>query len=311
MRNKIIIELKNKIAESLSPLINKDYYLLEVPYYTNIGDTLIWQGELDFLKLLPYNCKGMYALESFKFPKLKEDNLILFQGGGNFGDLWPKHHDFKMEVIAHYPKNKFLFFPQTVYFEKDENLKSCAEFLSHYDVTICARDKESYKILTQNFSNKIVLVPDMAFCIDMDCWKREFVAKRPLLLKRTDKELYKTKQLQSIELLPEIDITDWPTMQTNRDVLTKIMNRIKRYSLTSGRLTDLFAYYIYRPHLIHVGVKLLNTHTHIYTTRLHAAILGVLLDKPITFIDNSYGKNSSFYSSWLVDYDKIKLLEND
>ena len=43
-----IHQLQVFVKEALTPLVTSDYWLLEVPYYTNVGDTLIWQGELDF-----------------------------------------------------------------------------------------------------------------------------------------------------------------------------------------------------------------------------------------------------------------------
>ena len=61
------------------------------------------------------------------------------------------------------PNNKIIFLPQTVWFEHEENMKKCAEILSrHKNLVICARDKVSYEILKKNFSNEILLVPDMA-----------------------------------------------------------------------------------------------------------------------------------------------------
>ena len=147
--------LSKKISEALTPLINRDYWLLEVPYYSNIGDTLIWQGERDFLGTLPHKCLGMHSLESFAFPEIDKNDLILFQGGGNFGDLWTRHHDFKMKVVEMYPDNEFIFLPQTVYFEREENMRKCAAFLADKKVTICARDEVSYHLLKANFSRRV------------------------------------------------------------------------------------------------------------------------------------------------------------
>ena len=48
--------LKSRIEEVLRPLIDRDYVLLELPYYENIGDILIWEGERHFLEKLPYRC---------------------------------------------------------------------------------------------------------------------------------------------------------------------------------------------------------------------------------------------------------------
>lgn len=49
-----IWELRQIIEEQLTPLINNDYVLYDLPYYSNIGDLLIWEGELSFLKGLPF-----------------------------------------------------------------------------------------------------------------------------------------------------------------------------------------------------------------------------------------------------------------
>ena len=122
----IVAKLKAKISSQLTPFIDANYWLMEIPHYDNVGDTLIWQGEMDFLHTLPFNCKRMRALDSQTQWKIEEKDLILFQGGGNFGDLWSKHHDFKMKIMKEHPNNRFIFFPQTVFFEKKENLERCA-----------------------------------------------------------------------------------------------------------------------------------------------------------------------------------------
>ena len=304
-----IAQLKSIIESTLTPLINRDYWLLEIPYYTNIGDTLIWQGELDFLKQIPFKNKGMFPLESFRFPQILSHDLIIFQGGGNFGDLWTKHHDFKMRVVEHYPDNEFLFLPQTVYFQDENNMKQCAEFLSHYNVTICARDQFSYDLLKRNFSNNILLVPDMAFCMDMSKWEMDCKASRKLLLKRIDAELKETPILHDLEN-GDFDITDWPTMY-DKGLMNSIMYKTKQKKMRTYTpwAMDLFCRYFYRPYLIRTGIKFINSHTQIYSTRLHGAILSLLLEKDTVFIDNSYGKNSQFYNTWLSDCDNIRMVE--
>jgi len=302
-----ISQLQQLIEAALRPLINRDYYLLEVPYYTNIGDTLIWQGELDYLSTFPYKNKGMFALESFKYPAISEKDLIIFQGGGNFGDLWTKHHDFKMSVVEHYPNNEFLFMPQTVYFQEESNMKACAEFLAKYNVTICARDQYSYDLLKANFKNRILLVPDMAFCMNMKRLDRKYNAIKPLLLKRIDPELKTTEALSQYEQC-DMDLSDWPTMYDGGR-MTRWMYKSKSHPRKAPWMADIYCQWIYRPYLIYTGVKFLRSHTEIYTTRLHGAILAVLLGMKTTFIDNSYGKNSQFYNTWLSDCNIIKMVD--
>lgn len=301
--------LASIIDSLLLSLIDRDYYLLEIPYYTNIGDTLIWQGELDMLSKSPHKCKGMYALESFPFWKtIPEGSLILFQGGGNFGDLWTKHHDFKMNIIRKFPKCKFIFFPQTFFFQKRENLLKCASFLSSQsDITICARDEKSFETLKTYFQCNVLLVPDMAFCIDMTKWPASKNAgSKDLFLKRTDGEFKNSQYVEKLTSCTNMDVTDWPTMLGSFDKETKKMHRYKDHFYFRYLFADRYAFEIYRPHLIQTGVDLLASYNKIYTTRLHAAILGVLMNKEIEFLDNSYGKNMSFFETWLYDYDKIK-----
>jgi len=300
--------LKDGVETSLTPLITADYWLMEIPHYDNVGDTLIWQGEMDFLKGLPYKCRGMRALDSWRSADIKDGEMILFQGGGNFGDLWCKHHDFKMKVVAEHPKNKFLFFPQTVYFEHEENLRKCAEFLSHYDATICARDQVSYELIKANFKNEILLVPDMAFCMDMSKWARKtYQPKFPLLLKRMDKEFRDCAAINEVLKIPGIDVADWVTMM-DKGCVDRWLWRIQARPRKLGWLYDPYMYYIYRSYLIQSGVDQVMQHTDIYTTRLHTCILSILLGKEkITFFDNSYGKNRNFYVTWLRDCANVRM----
>lgn len=317
-RINIVTALRNIILQNLLRRIMRDYWLLEVPFYSNIGDTLIWQGEIDFLQKVKAKCKGMYSLETFRFQKIKQDDLILFQGGGNFGDLWPRHHDFKMKVVDAYPDNRFIFLPQTVYFKDPENMRRCAKRLSGKQVTICARDNASYQVLKENFDNEILLVPDMAFCIDMDGWRKAIVKPehRALLLKREDKELASSETLRRFEETPGIDISDWVTFrgdnacERNFNRLRIVVNRRPLRNLGVGQfLLGAYMYYIYRPFLVRSGIKQLSAYNEIYTTRLHAGILGLLLGKRIKFFDNTYGKNSHFCETWLADCEDVEFMQ--
>lgn len=304
--NEKISQLRNIIRERLQGQIDRDYYLLELPYYTNIGDILIWQGEEEYLKTIPYKCKGRHSLETFPYPVIDENTMILFQGGGNFGDIWIKHHDFKMQVVEKYPQCKVLFFPQTIYFKSEDNLHKCAEFLSHYpNVTICARDEKSYELLRQSFKNPILLVPDMAFYISEFKISRNNSTSDSLLLKRNDVELKETKSLTAISH-KNVVIHDWPSME-HRSIWTQIL--IKAMPKLPPKWMDWYCNHLYRPHLLRCGCQFISRYKKIYSTRLHGAILSFLLGKEVVILDNSYGKNKCFYDTWLADTDGITFQE--
>jgi pyruvyl transferase EpsO len=313
-----ILQLANHIREVLSPLITRDYWLLELPYYTNIGDILIWKGTECFLKYFNVRCKYKSSSTTFRRKRIDTDTIILLQGGGNFGDLWNEPHGpqaFRRKIVATYPDNAIIILPQTVFYSNENNIRADSELFSkHNNITICARDKDSYHLLKKYFNiNTILLVPDMAFCIPPEQLKkyRGRPSGKDLFLKRTDREFkVDINYAEFINDKKNIDISDWPTMQRQtvytfllRCFLWVFLRLSRKIHIMFPKLTDLYAFFFFKPHMIKTGVRFLNKYKKVYTTRLHAAILCCLLNKPFILFDNSYGKNSSFFKTWLHDLD--------
>lgn len=311
-----LIFLKDTIHKELLPLINSNYVLWDLPYYSNIGDILIWQGELDFLKNIPHKCIGIASKESCTFPDLSSDTIILLQGGGNFGDLWRDHQKFRLEVIRRYPHNKIIIFPQSIYYENKKNAEADANLMAeNSNLVICARDRISYEYLKQNFKeNKILLVPDMAFCIlsdHLNCYRKPKTDKI-LFLKRKDKELSE----DNISF-HGVEIRDWPSIEKRiwwiylfekAIGFNWYFKKCKLNILTKefSRILDCYGNHILRPYLIKMGIRFISAYKYVYTTRLHVMILSLLLEKECEFLDNSYGKNSAFYETWLKNLREVK-----
>ncbi|EEY84481.1 MULTISPECIES: polysaccharide pyruvyl transferase family protein [Parabacteroides] len=298
--------LRSVIRYQLIPLISDSYVFLDLPYYTNIGDALIWEGTETFLSSLPAKCLYRCSCQTFSYRPLPKDTTILLQGGGNFGDIWRRHQDFRLKVIKLYPNNKIVILPQTIYYKNDKQMLSdAALMMKHPDLHICARDQRSYRLLEAYFVNcGRLLLPDMAFCIPRDRLVSSLVRStgKNLYLKRNDIEFLEDDCRQYIR--EPVEIRDWPTMEII-PLSAKMLNLFIKLSL--NRLSDNWALYLKRL-LIHEGVRFITSYDKIYTTRLHVAILSILLGKPFVFFDNSYGKNSSFYLSWLSDLDEIKFI---
>lgn len=320
---KDIEQLKNQIKKNLIHEIDSDYCLIDIPNYYNIGDILIWQGELDFLKNIPhYKQKYSCSMHFFNRNKINKKDLILLQGGGNFGDLWGGHQDFREYILNHFPHNKIIIFPQTVYFHNNNNLtKSVNIFSNHKDVIICARDYKSFNFLNKYFTkNKIILIPDMAFWMSLNIIeKRDNTVRRVLFLKRTDREL---KEEFDIPFIKNIEITDWPTynsryyeaihlltLQTNK-IISKFINSLKLSS--KNVLTDQYGFIQFnsKEKYAGMGIDFLHRYDLIITTRLHGHILATLLGIPNIILDNSYGKNKDFYNTWMKDNPLCYFAEN-
>ena len=175
----------------------------------------------------------------------------------------------------------------------------------HKNLIICVRDTESHKILKENFSNQILLLPDMAFCIATERFLPYLrpVIDKTLFLKRTDCELQ--KDVYKIPNKYPLDIHDWPTME-HFDIVQqglRCMRLLRKLGIPF--FEDWYCNNIYRKSLINKGVGFVSQYKEIYTTRLHVAILSTLLGKPFHFLDNSYGKNKNFFDTWLSDVDGI------
>ncbi len=303
-----ISQLKKIIAELLTPLINSDYVLLDVPYYTNIGDTLIWEGTREFLKTLPHKCLYTASVETYKYRPLPKNTVILLQGGGNFGDLWRRHQELRQTVIKSYPNNRIIILPQTVFYNNNSVFAEDAKVLnSHKDLHICARDAKSLEYLKKALTCNLLLVPDMAFCISkrtLNKYRKEETEKA-LFLKRNDPELCEYNFASYIkETGEQLHTGDWSTME--QQFKTKnYLDKLLWHKEHLGRIPDIYADWIFRPHQVKKGIEFVSQYKKVYTTRLHVAILSVLLDKKIVFFDNSYGKNRSFYETWLKDVEKL------
>ena len=87
--------------------------------------------------------------------------------------------------------------------------------------------------------------------------------------------------------------------------------RLRGYGYLSQILMSLcvgLTKHIVYPSLLRQGVSFLSSFNKLYLTRMHAGILTMLIGRHFTMIENSYGKNSSFYETWLSDIDGVKLI---
>ncbi|MDM1066144.1 polysaccharide pyruvyl transferase family protein [Myroides odoratimimus] len=319
-----INKLKNIIFKTISPLINNDFILLDIPNHRNIGDSLIWKGEKEFFKDLEYKCLGEFNRYTFRKEVINDVNtVILLHGGGNFGDLYLSSQLFKRMIIESFPKNRIVLLPQTVdYLNEGNKDLDFNIFNKHNDLYFLLRDKESFDIVENRLfeKGKLFLCPDMAFYLDYD----KFVVNKnnplkTLLLSRTDGEAVK-EDISNVVKEDEFDISDWPTYNYRNSFLNKINNY---YEVLEGKICNYLKYLPGGTKLfdsaygfkkkgsmeLHIseGIKFLNVYDKVYTTRLHGLILCVLLNKEIVIVDNAHKKCLRFYSCWLKEFNNITL----
>ena len=118
-----VTQLREVINSSLNKLVGEKCILLDAPYYHNIGDVLIWTGEQCYLLDNHIECLYTASYETCTFPMIDKDVTVLFNGGGNLGDIYHEHMDFLLSVVRHYPNNRIVVLPQTIYY-KDSSLET-------------------------------------------------------------------------------------------------------------------------------------------------------------------------------------------
>lgn len=313
-------ELKNVLARSLSNIICNDYIFLDLPYYSNIGDSMIWKGTEEFLATLPYRCIYRASIETYLPPDIDKHVTILLHGGGNFGDLWRRHTEFVLKVVGQFPNNKIVILPQTVHYQDQAVMMEDAFQLGfHSQLTICARDAVTKELLEKYFKNHVLLVPDMALFLSPKYTLGGKIKEKnkSLLILRKDKEIRCFNEFESLRKQKNTDKRDWPGME-QKLICTKILSKLlklnkkfknKKIVHYLSKVIDWYALKIHMPRLYKIGLNFIYKYEKIYSTRLHGAIMGVLLSKKVTVFDNSYGKNKNFYNTWLKNFNDTVLID--
>ena len=175
----VLSRLKNKIKYSFSSnqlvLENRNIravILMGEPEYENLGDHAIAYATRKFIES---NCPEYYYMSfsendiRYSFNKIcksiRNDDVLLLQGGGNMGDLYFDQIQIRKKVIQAFPKNKIIIMPQTIHFSK-ENFKLPYYYFKHQYLVLTAREKVSYEIMKKCRYDNVILVPDIVFSLN-------------------------------------------------------------------------------------------------------------------------------------------------
>ncbi len=305
MTNDIKNILELKIKKIIDPLIgNSDYVFWDIPFYTNTGDILIYRGTIDYLKKKKGKCLDIGSRFTANLNKVNDGTIILLCGGGNFGDIYGGHNSFRLKVVEKFPKNRIIIMPQSIHYNSIEKQESDFKKLKlHNNLYVLLRDNFSLSLAKNHLPNNSFLCPDMAFCISnsyLEKYSKKKPTKSVLFFKRTDVEKVRSNN----ELNFSYDeIGDWPLYE-KKSFITKVLARLVRYKrFITNKPAYYFAKYIHFPVMMHRGLSFLSKFDTIYSDRLHGTITAILLKRKIIILDNSYGKSTRFYNTFLKQQD--------
>jgi pyruvyl transferase EpsO len=297
-------ELSTALDAALPPLgPARDIVYLDIPDHENVGDRLIHIGAERFLKRHRVTVRYRCTLETYSEAELRAalrpETVIVLHGGGNFGTVWPAHQRFRENILRAFPERRIVVFPQSIQFDDEASLAaSAAVFRAHADVTICVRDRPSEEVARTHFSDRVILVPDMAHAL----WgvlkeTTPPTSAEPLLLVRRDHE--SSRGLATgIDWMTFLDARD----RRRRDFLREQEWRAERWRKRLPVLpipSPMLFVRLGGDLLIDRAVALFSPYAVIHTDRLHAILLACLLGREAHYVDNSYGKLSRYVDAWL------------
>ncbi len=313
----LVASLRARLDEVLDPLLAdvSRCALVDFPNYPNVGDSAIWLGERAFLRDRGIDVVYVCDVDTYTPEELRSvlgpRDAILLHGGGNFGDLYPRHQRLRERVVADFPRHRIVQLPQTLRFESPEAAGRAGEVLAgHPDFHVLARDTESVRIASELGLNTR-LSPDAAFALGS--LPRAEPAVDVFWLSRTDGE-------RAVGAVPEtsggltVDVADWfpgPPRgpgEWSRAGFREVRRRVLAGSgparrsarrRVAPRFDDRAAAEVAR------GAALLSRGRTVVTDRLHGHILSLLLGIPHVVLDTRHGKISGFREAWTRDAEGV------
>ena len=288
--------------------------MVNFPNHANAGDSAIWLGALASLRrmqvLVAYRASwATYEPKALR-RALAGDGVVLLQGGGNFGDLYPENQQATRErVLSDLADVRTIQLPQSLHFDDPANLERMRKLCeTHSDFTLLVREEQSLADAREHFDVPIELCPDLALALDPHDRVRE-PRVDVLHLARVDKESVGHEPVdppgvtvERVDWLGEVpDEPHWP-------VSDRLRRRLNRALLTRSAKSPGFARQTWKDSAMTFeplgrrwvarADEILARGRVVRTDRLHAHLLSLLQGIPHVVEDNATGKVRSFHDTW-------------
>lgn len=297
----LFIKVKNFILHTLNIILlgckvfykENKIWIFDSADYANIGDLAISKAEIQFIQeILPKHHIISIGMKMFPmvriilFPLVKDKDLIFLNGGGNIGNFYKRGENIRRIIIKKFPNNHIILFPQTIFFSDDENgylefRESKQIYSNHKKLLLSARENISHQIFMNNFSNKVILIPDIVFWLNIS--KTNIKRKGAIICLRNDLESILTQeQKQSIYKQLKLKFQNIEYTDTVGDnSINAVFNKISLFQEKEIIITD----------------------------RIHGMIFAAISGTPCIALSNYNYKVIGTYN-WLKNLEYIKLAES-
>ncbi|WP_102048678.1 polysaccharide pyruvyl transferase family protein [Pygmaiobacter massiliensis] len=267
-------------------------WFLDAPAYGNLGDQAIAYAICKFCsntfpnaEIYEFQEGSVIQYLSWLKRTIKPGDLIVLQGGGNLGNLYPRYEYIRRTIIKAFPQNRIVVFPQSIYFSNDRDGKheivaARKSYAANENLIIFARDSKSFQEMEMLFPETCIeLCPDIVFSLNgtVSAENRSGIG----VCMRDDKE--KT-------ITPE---------QTKKIIEHLSENKVKTRKFDTTVGTERPVAGEYRESLVISKLKEFAECEIVITDRLHGMIFSYITSTPCVAVSNSTGKSLYAYNDWL------------
>jgi pyruvyl transferase EpsO len=315
-------QIRDRTAGILGRAIGeaRDVAVLDAPNQRNVGDSLIWEGELRYLERLGLRIRYVSDLHGFDAADLRRalprGGVVLLHGGGNFGDLWVGHQKHREALAMELTDYRIVQLSQSIFFGDESRAAEANRIIgAHPDFRLLIRDNLSMERAASLLPDiERTYCPDMALGYEPDTARvRDRPQNEVLVIARADKEAASgLNHVPSDWLAPlALRVTDWGLHRTD-PFGWRVARRVARlqHKFVAARrklrvpIPTLPQFVVQRAirHInasnVHSAVELYAAARVVVVDRLHAHVLAMLLGIPHVMLDNNYRKLGAVFDDY-------------
>lgn len=225
--------------------------------------------------------------------KVENSDVVAIIGGGFLGTLWMNEEEMVRTVVAAFPQNKIIIFPQTVFFDKTEIGRAELEatrriWRGHKNLHAFIRDKSIDFAKREITAKNIFSAPDIVLALNRS--ESEFERKGVLLCFRADKEkVFSGEGIANLE--KKLEAQGERVLRTDTVVPYGVPAEVREAEVE--RKFDEFR----KARLV-------------ITDRLHGMIFAAITGTPCIALNNSSGKVEGVWSLWLRHLPYVKFVQS-
>lgn len=307
-------EWRGRIEQWIPP--GSTVAIVDVPVHRNVGDLFILAATHWLLASM--NCRLVYAAGTRDYHTatarraITADTVIVGLGGGNFGDLYPAYQRLRERVVEEFPDNRIVVLPQSIHFRDEQAAaRSTARLARHRDLRIAVRDRASVEV-ARRMTPHTALMGDVVDVIGRALLAGNDVqacGERPARVPSTDGTLWLLRRDGESSRQRQAGSVDWgdvfPAYRVRLAIAAALMPLAA--AQLSAELHERWA--SLATTMLRRAVAVMRPASHVVTDRLHGAIVARLAERPVTLIDNSYGKLTAYRDVWWRDESSIVVRE--